>query len=264
MDPVVTTLMAEWDALSLFIAQITEDQWLQPSILPHWTNFDILAHIVGTELFLSGASPFDGPLPTDRHYANEIAELNDRWLVTLRQLSVNELLASYHNTITQRTHVLSTLTDAELDATGWTPIGQAPFRRFLQIRIFDCWVHEQDLRRSLDLPGHESGAVVEASIDEVERAIGYIIGKQARLPKGSTVVVSLTGGAPRTWNIEVGERARLVPSIETPSCRLQIDSTLFMALACGRVDPHQTDDSIIIEGDQAIANQIVTNLAFTI
>ncbi|WP_298208152.1 maleylpyruvate isomerase family mycothiol-dependent enzyme [Ferrimicrobium sp.] len=264
MDPVISTLLAEWDALSQLITQVPEDQWLQPSILPYWTNFDILAHIVGTERFLNGEAPFDGPLPTDRHYPNEVAQLNDRWLITLRRLSVAELLATYHNTIAERTQALSSLSNTDLDTIGWTPIGQAPFRRFLQIRIFDCWVHEQDLRLSLGMPGHTSGVVVEASIDEVERALGYIIGKQANLPQGTTVELSLTGGAPRTWHIEVGERARLVPALANVTCRLQIDSTLFMALACGRIDRDHADGSITIDGDQTLADHIIDNLAFTI
>ncbi|WP_276942031.1 maleylpyruvate isomerase family mycothiol-dependent enzyme [Ferrimicrobium acidiphilum] len=264
MDEVVSTLFVEWDALSELVHQIHEDQWLQPSQLPDWTNFDILAHIIGTERFLSGQSPSALDLPADRQYANEVARLNDQWIQSLRRLSPSELIAHFNETISLRKQALTSITDSELDALGWTPIGQAPFRRFLQIRVFDCYVHEQDLRRSLNLPGHTSGVIAESSMDEVERALGYIIGKQARLPQGTSVQLCIVGGVQRTWNVAVNERAQLVESLAQPTCALRLDSNLFMALACGRVEPTAVAEEINIEGDQRLAQQVVKNLAFTI
>jgi uncharacterized protein (TIGR03083 family) len=264
MDEVVSTLFIEWDALGKLVRQINEDQWMQASELPHWTNFDILAHIIGTERFLSGESPSELDLPADRQYANEVAKRNDQWVQSLHRLSANDLVAYFGETIALRRETLASISDAELDALGWTPIGQAPFRRFLQIRVFDCYVHEQDLRRSLNLPGNTSGVIAEFSMDEVERALGYIIGKQARLPRGTSVQLRIVGGVKRTWNIVVNERAQLVDSITQPTCALQLDSTIFLALACGRVDPANGAEDIFIEGDQRLAQQIVQNLAFTI
>jgi uncharacterized protein (TIGR03083 family) len=264
MDEVVSTLFIEWDALNELVHQIHQDQWMQPSQLPDWTNFDILAHIIGTERFLSGESPSELDLPADRQYANEVAKLNDQWIQSLHRLSASELIAYFGETISLRKQALTGITDSELDALGWTPIGQAPFRRFLQIRVFDCYVHEQDLRRSLNLPGHSSGVIAEFSMDEVERALGYIIGKQARLPQGSSVQLRLLGGVQRTWNVAVNERAQLVESLEQPTCALQLDSAIFMALACGREDPAAVANDIHVEGDERLAQQIIQNLAFTI
>ncbi len=264
MDEVVSTLFMEWDALDELVHQIHEDQWMQPSQLPHWTNFDILAHIIGTERFLSGESPSELDLPADREYANEVAKLNDRWIQSLHRLTSSELIVYFGETISLRKQALANITDSELDALGWTPIGQAPFRRFLQIRVFDCYVHEQDLRRSLNLPGHSSGVIAEFSMDEVERALGYIIGKQARLPQGTSVQLRLVGGVQRTWNIQVNERARLVEPLAEPTCALQLDSAIFLALACGRIDPAGVTEEIYVDGDERLAQQIIQNLAFTI
>lgn len=264
MDEVIETLFMEWDALGELVDQIDEHQWLQPSKLPHWSNFDILAHIIGTERFLLGESPVEQVLPEGRQYANEIAKLNDQWVATLHSLSPAELVTYYHETIAIREDVLNRITESELEAIGWTPIGQAPFRRFLQIRVFDCYVHEQDLRRSLGLPGHSSGRVAEFSMDEVERALGYIVGKQARLPQGASVQLQIDGGVQRIWNIEVKERAQLVDLIAQPTCTIRLDSTTFMALACGRIDPNEVESQIGVEGDQRLAQQIVQHLAFTI
>jgi hypothetical protein len=35
----------------------------------------------------------------------------------------------------------------------------------MHIRIFDCWVHEQDMRRATGRPGHLTGPVVHTTSD---------------------------------------------------------------------------------------------------
>ncbi len=70
----------------------------------------------------------------------------------------------------------------EFDAPTQTPVGMAPYRRFMEIRVFDCWLHEQDIRSAIGRPGHEDGPCAEMSVDEVVRALGFIVGKQACAP----------------------------------------------------------------------------------
>ncbi len=264
MDRVIELLFTQWDALEQLIKQIPVQQWSAPSILPGWTNADILAHIIGTELFLDGETPPDVSLVPGRSYRNEVARLNDRWVTSMRALSPEELTAKFSDTTAKRRQSLAALDEQALSAVGWTPVGEAPLRRFLEIRVFDCYVHEQDLRSSTNIKGGTSGPVAEFSMDEVERALGYIVGKQARLPRGTTVRIQLTGDLQRTWNIEVGDRARLVPVLETPMAELTIDAAVFLSLACGRLSASSVSDDVRVAGDYAIAHQIVEHLAFTI
>ena len=55
-------------------------------------------------------------------------------------------------------------------AEGFTPAGTDTYGRFMRIRIFDTWLHEQDIRDAMDRPGHESGLPVELTLDEMSRA----------------------------------------------------------------------------------------------
>ena len=43
------------------------------------------------------------------------------------------------------------------------------------------------------VPGHEDGPVAEQSVDEIVRALGFIVGKKAAAPDGSSVTFELTG-----------------------------------------------------------------------
>ena len=38
-------------------------------------------------------------------------------------------------------------------ADSWTPMGPGTVAELLGFRIFDSWVHEQDMRRAVDRPG---------------------------------------------------------------------------------------------------------------
>ena len=43
----------------------------------------------------------------------------------------------------------------------------------MQIRVFDCWLHEQDIRDAVGRPGHETGLAVEVVLDEMATALGF-------------------------------------------------------------------------------------------
>jgi uncharacterized protein (TIGR03083 family) len=135
----------------------------------------------------------------------------------------------------------------------------------MQIRIFDCWMHEQDIRVAVGIPGNESGAAAEEALDEVVRALGYIIGKRGRAPDGSSVLIRLTGPVKRDLHVLVEGRARVVEQIEgAPTASLALSSSLFFRLAGGREDGQAAVGGIELGGDTALARQLATNLAYTI
>lgn len=263
-DPHIEWLLLEWEWWRQLIEEIPPDHWLSPSILPRWSIFDVLAHIVATERFFAGDPVAAGDVdPPAEGFANAIAERNERWLVTLRALHPHELVALFDEVTKIRRRQLLAMTDHELDAVGWTPIGDAPYRRLLQIRVFDCYVHEQDVRTSLSLPGHQLGPVVESALDEVEGALGWIVGKRAGAPQGSSVRIVLTGPLERTWTVVVEDRAHLTNEPLQPTATLELATPEFLALACGRIQSTAAR-SCTVSGDQGLATQVLANLAFTI
>ena len=81
-----------------------------------------------------------------------------------------------------RAKTLEAMTAEEFDAPSWTPAGQATYGRFMQIRVYDCWLHEQDIRDSVGSPGNNSGAPANVAMDELSTALGFIVGKKAGAP----------------------------------------------------------------------------------
>jgi uncharacterized protein (TIGR03083 family) len=181
-----------------------------------------------------------------------------------------EVLRQFADVTGARLAALTEMGEDEFSASSWTPIGQADYRRFMQVRAFDCWVHEQDIRDAIDRPGHQDGPVAEQSVDEVVRAIGYLVGKKAGAPTGSTVRISLTGPVAREVNVAVVEgRARAVEWLDDdPTTTVILSSTAFTRLACGRVEPGAVLGGALggveLAGDAELGRRLVANLAFTI
>ena len=56
----------------------------------------------------------------------------------------------------------------------------------MEIRVFDCWYHDQDIREALGRPGFLEGPVADLSLGRIPpKALGYVVGKKAGAPPGS-------------------------------------------------------------------------------
>ena len=131
----------------------------------------------------------------------------------------------------RRRQDLAALTDADLERPSWTPTGPATYGRFLEIRVFDFWVHERDVTTPLARQTEDTGVAAEIALGEVAGSLGYIVGKK------------------------VGH----------PDVEIITDSTIFIQLACGRIDPQAAIDSGAIRwnGDARLGEQAARNLRFT-
>jgi uncharacterized protein (TIGR03083 family) len=133
---------------------------------------------------------------------------------------------------------------------------------FLQLRVLDCWVHEQDIRRALNIPGHQSGPSAELTIDRLMRTLPIVIGKRAATPEGETVNFCVTGPVNRSIFITVFNGRAAV--IDVPPTKIQttfsIDSNTFVALATGRATAEATASHWSSTGDNELALRIAQNL----
>jgi uncharacterized protein (TIGR03083 family) len=150
-------------------------------------------------------------------------------------------------------------------AREWrTPIGLAPYRDFLQLRAFDCWVHEQDMRRAINRPGHRDGPVAARALQRMVAALPYVVGRKVRAPEGATIVFRLHGEGTTTPAVVMeGRRARLLDHVPaTPSATIGMDTETFMCLTCGRWEPQVVLDAgkVQIEGDDALGRTVVAQL----
>ncbi|BBX74425.1 maleylpyruvate isomerase family mycothiol-dependent enzyme [Mycobacterium shinjukuense] len=268
---VLAGLFAVWDSLDALLDGLAESDWRARSPLPGWDVKAVVSHIVGTESFLTGigAPEPDIDVTTLEHVRNPIGVMNECWVRHLSGESGGALLARFREVTHTRREALASLSDDEWNAPTQTPAGADSYARFMRIRVFDCWMHEQDILQALHRPSadHElGGRAAQLALDEISASMGYVVGKRANAPDGSRVLFELTGPLARDIHVSVDGRARVVDGFAGlgPTAMIRLDGLQFTRLAGGRpMSPARSQD-IELGGDKDLATHIVGHLNFVI
>jgi len=154
---------------------------------------------------------------------------------------------------------------AVVDEPSITPAGLRTYGAFLQIRIFDMWVHARDIAIPLGEQLDNTGPGAEIALAEVAGSIGYIVGKKIGLPDGMSIVFHVNEGVEDDLGVLVDGRARVVDELDSPDVEVTADLQTFMMLAAGRVDPQAQIDAgkISWTGDDQWGEAAARNLAYT-
>jgi uncharacterized protein (TIGR03083 family) len=266
--PVVAELAETWTSLLGLGAVLAADDWDRPTACPGWSVRDVYGHVIGIESGLLGRPPA-APLESyGEHVRNDMGRSNEAEVLLRRGRPGPAIVAELEEVTAARLAALRAMSDDDFAAETWSPAGPGTYEDFMAVRVFDCWVHEQDVRRALGHPGHLSGAAVDRSLASTVGVTPYIVGKRAGAPEGATVAFDVTGPTARRWAVAVeAGRAGPVPEIPPePTVRISADIGTFMALACGRVDP---DDElaagrVTVHGDREVGTAVVRNVGYTI
>lgn len=263
----VDLLDEQFAALDELSSTLSAADWHRSSGLPGWSVLDVFAHVIGSERMLEGCLPpaMATDLRTMGHVRNQRGAFNEAWVEALGELGPAAMLEAFADIVKSRLASVTALSPMEYESERPGPTGNVPYWRLLQLRIFDLWMHEQDIRESLGRPGNERGRCAEAAVDEVERALPQLVGERAAAAVGSTVTILLTGPVFRAMHVAVDPTAELVEALDgPPTIRISLSSSLLMRLAGGRTGALADRlGSLDFEGDLDLAQRIVGNLTLT-
>jgi uncharacterized protein (TIGR03083 family) len=270
-DDVLAGLFGCWDDIDTLLSTLSDDQWQAPTPLPGWSVHDVVAHMIGTESFLQGIPRPDPDCDVSSlpHVHNQIGALNECWVRHLRPKSASEILARFRAITGERRKVLSEMKDGDWNAKTTTPAGPDTYGRFMRVRTFDCWMHEQDIREAVGVWATDevlAGAPAAQTFGEITDSLGYIVGKLGGAPDGSRIVFELTGPLQRTLRVAVNGRARVVDGFDgaPPTATIQLDGVLFTRLIGGRTTAEENVNAIELSGDTDLAGQVVEHLKFVV
>ena len=265
---VLSGLFGSWDSIDQLLSGLSEQQWQTPTPLPGWCVHNVVAHMIGTESSLQGlgAPDADIDLSSLDHVRNDVGAMNEAWVRHLAPETGAVLLQRFRSITGERRNVLTAMSVDDWNAPTPTPVGLESLGRFMRVRLFDCWMHEHDIRDGVGLPSpiaELEGPAARLSLDEIAATMGYVVGKLGKAPEGSRVVIELTGPLARTIRVAVDGRARVVDDFggREPTTTIRLDGLLLARLAGGR-----TDDTTGIElgGDTEAGARIVDHLNFVI
>lgn len=268
---VLAGLFAVWDDITTLLGGLAAADWQTASPLPGWDVKALVAHMIGTECFLAGvpAPQPDVDVSALDHVRNDIGVMNECWVRHLAAEPGAEVLKRFKHITDERREALTGMPVGEWDAVTLTPVGPESYGRFMRVRVFDCWMHEQDIRQALGRPSSDDqlgGPASELSLDEIAATMGYVVGKRAKAPEGSRVLLELTGPLSRSIRVAVDGRAQVVDDFggREPTVSIRLDGLQFTRLAGGRPMCSARSQDIEVDGDKEVAAQVIEHLNFVI
>ena len=268
---VLDGLFASWRDIDGVLQTLDSAQWTAQTSLPGWTVHDVVAHIVGTESLLQGVPTpeADIDVSTLSHVRNDIGALNERWVRKLRGVSSEQLHQMFGTVTAQRRKQLSDLSIEKWAEITATPAGPDTYGRFMRVRVFDCWMHELDIREAVGRPARADelvGAASTLALDEMAASMGFVVGKLGGAPDGSRIRIELTGPLDREINVAIEGRGRVVTDFgaEQPTSTIEMDGVLFTRIAGGRTSSAAHGAAITCRGDTVVGRRIVEHLNYLI
>jgi uncharacterized protein (TIGR03083 family) len=261
-EPIVPLLVAEWESLDTLLTGLDDTQWSTATCLPGWDVAAVVAHLIGMEATLGGEvpPPSEVDIAALPHVRNDLGAANELWVRALRSSSPADVLQRFRDVTRSRAEALAAMGPADFDAPSWTPTGEGTYRQLLRFRLFDCWLHEQDIRDAVGRPGHEGGPCAEAAVDQVLGSVGFVVARRVGAPDGTAVTFALTGPVRRTVHVAVADgRGEVVGDLDGPAtAALAMSSNVFVRRAGGRVGP---DGPVEISGDAELGRAVAAALA---
>jgi len=257
----IAMLDETWASISDLGHDLSEEQWKSPTELPGWTVQDNVSHLIGTERMLQGLSSALRVDTVGDWVRNDIGKFNECDVELRRALTGAEVLGEFDALVDLRRSPLQAGGDEFYARPMVTPTGPGDMASFLDIRVLDNWMHEQDIRRALGRSGHLSCAAAGHTVDRLCRTIPIVVGKRAQTPEGGAVAIEITGGVARSLIAEVqGGRAAVVASPTAPPlATVTMDTETFVILAGGRRPYADVADGVQLSGDTSLAERVVTN-----
>ena len=237
--------------------RLGDEEMATPSLCPAWDVRGVIAHTMGVEAVLTGWAPSaEVPPPFEK-----MGEFNG----AVEGLSLGDFADRIQETTATRLADIEGLDPAVIDEPSFTPAGIATYRRFLQVRVFDLWVHARDIAIPLGEALDNGGDAAEMTLQEIDDSIGYIVGKKIGLPEGKSIVFRIRGGVDRDIAVRVDGRATRVDDVGDPDVVVTTDVGTFVMLAAGRIEPQAQIDagSITWSGDAEWGERAARNLAYT-
>ncbi|PUA79873.1 maleylpyruvate isomerase family mycothiol-dependent enzyme [Nocardioides currus] len=256
-----------WEAVNDFtglLERVPEDAWHAPTDLAGWDVHAVAAHTGHLESLLAGNDHDDVEIGEAPHAHGMMGQFTEQGVVARRDRTPDELINEIRACTTARhTRLLaepptdpSAPADGVFGAIGWSTL------TLLRNRPLDVWMHEQDVRRAVGLPGGLDTAAARHSADYLAESLGFVLAKKVGAAPGTTVLLEVEGHQPVAAVVGEDGRGRLLDEVPADATvGIRTDRESFVVLAGGRRRPEA--GRVEVFGDQVLGQQVVDALGVT-
>ena len=253
-DRSITAWSQTLDTLLDLGDRFTDDQWAAPTECPGWTVKDVYSHLIGGEDWMAQGHPAP---------AEGLARIADVPVAARRDRTGPEVLAELRQVYAQR---LRQLVDNPPDPDVMTQTAfllPVTVGVLLRMRAFDAWVHEQDVRRAIGMPGGLANTSAEIARDIFLTSLPRVVAKLAAAPPDSLVRFTVHGeiGFDLAVSVDGSGRGHHAAAEDDATATLAMSWETFARLAAGRIAPAGAD--VQVSGDRALAERVLSHFAVT-
>jgi uncharacterized protein (TIGR03083 family) len=243
---------------------LTASQWNAPTPCPGWSVADVVAHLIDMEALLAQDPRPDIVIDwsTLPHVQSDLGRIIEVGVQLRRREAKSDILAEYAEILDRRAADLANVTGPVL-----SPFGQeVALETLLGMRIFDSWVHEQDIRLAIDQPGGMETPAASIAANRMVLGLPKAWGKSVAPPPGSTLRVTITGPGFETDTaviIDDDGRAQTIPAdTSDPTVHLRMSWPDYMLAATGRIDTTdpQWRERIQFDGDPELVTTVLRSI----
>jgi uncharacterized protein (TIGR03083 family) len=236
--------------------------WELPTECPGWSVRDQVSHIVGVERALLGDADPPHTVPDDLPYVrNDLGRMVEVAVDARRSVPGPKVLDELRDALERR---LAALPDIAPDRPARLPTGRmGTYCDLMRFRAFDCWTHEQDIRRAVGRPGNLAAPAAERARDVVTAGLPYLVGKRAAAAPGESVTLDVTGPLRFALHVVVGDdgRARFSGPLPDPTLTLRMDWETYARLSAGRIPGEAA--AVTVAGDPELARRLLAVMSVT-
>ncbi|WP_205472829.1 maleylpyruvate isomerase family mycothiol-dependent enzyme [Nocardioides sp. SYSU D00038] len=252
------------DDFTALLEQVPDEQWSTPTDLPGWDVRAVASHTAHLERVLATGVEEQADVGEPPHVTGLMGLYTEIGVVNRRDAAPAQIIAEIREAAAARHAEL--LADPPDDGAARPPrvFGGVPWdwRTLLRNRPLDIWMHEQDVRRAVGLPGGTDTAAAVHTADYLAEAFGFVLAKKAGAPAGTTAVLRVDGHPPYAFTVnDAGRGERLAEVPPTADVVLSMDRESFIRQAGGRCAAEP--GAIRIDGDQALGARLVASMATT-
>jgi uncharacterized protein (TIGR03083 family) len=239
-----------------FLHGLEPEQFDTPTALPGWRLREVIAHLITTDK----ASVLGANLLTILGSMDRLERWNDRQVPKWADRPVPELLIGLDRWGRGMRRLAGTMPSPLYLLRLPTIFGRATLGLLIWSRVYDEWIHRQDMRRAVGLPDEDIdlaspsefllSAIVTAVLPNVEGPSGNL-------------AVSLEGTPVPEWRYDpaAGSGGPMNGPPE-PGARVAGPASTFLMAAAGRdsFDSLRREGALTVEGDQELATRFLAKL----
>ena len=251
------------DFVSL-VREIPRQQWDLPTDLEGWSVKDNVAHTAHLEAVLAGSPEETIEVPEAPHLKGLMNYYTEQGVLARRDRDMAALADEIENAVATRYAALRAEPPTDPGAAPPRTPGGVPWtnQTLLNNRPLDVWMHEQDIRRAIDVPGGLDGATATHVMRTFGGGLPMVVGKRVAPPPGTAVRLEVPA-AGLGWTVRIGDdgRAARVGDDVEPTTTVALSPEDYIVLAGGRRTPDATDPRVV--GDEQLAQRVLESLAVT-